>query len=168
MSHQHKKNNVIIIASPALVYFAKSAIGARIDCQQADRVLGGLNWCRGTKAYFSRLNRQLKRIKHTNLSCTVRISPPEIGETDLCSGTSHGSALGSAPFFVSGGGGVGGLLAVVSPLPQHCMLQACNPSSAQAYLCKKYEIGVEEVERRWADRVLECLINAEDEQRVVQ
>jgi hypothetical protein len=33
MSHQHKKNNVIIIASPALVYFAKSAIGARIDCQ---------------------------------------------------------------------------------------------------------------------------------------
>jgi hypothetical protein len=33
---------------------------------------------------------------------------------------------------------------------------------------QKYEIGVGEVERQWADRVLERLNNAEDKQRVVQ
>jgi hypothetical protein len=33
---------------------------------------------------------------------------------------------------------------------------------------QKYEIGMEEVERQWADRVLECLNNAGDKQRVVQ
>jgi hypothetical protein len=48
------------------------------------------------------------------------------------------------------------------------MLQAHNPSPAQAYLCKKYEIGVEEIKRQWADRVLERLNNAGDKQRVVQ
>jgi hypothetical protein len=34
------------------------------------------------------------------------------------------------------GGGDGDLLAVASPMPQRCMLQAHNPSPAQAYLCK--------------------------------
>ncbi len=33
---------------------------------------------------------------------------------------------------------------------------------------QKNEIGVEEVERRWADRVLERLNNAGDKQRIVQ
>jgi hypothetical protein len=33
---------------------------------------------------------------------------------------------------------------------------------------QKYEIGVEEVECQWADRILECLNNAGDKQRVVQ
>ncbi len=33
---------------------------------------------------------------------------------------------------------------------------------------QKYEIGVEEVERQWADRVLEHLNNVGDKQRVVQ
>jgi hypothetical protein len=52
-----QKSNVIIIASPAQAYLDKSAIGARLDCQYADRVLGELNWCRGTKGYFGRLKR---------------------------------------------------------------------------------------------------------------
>jgi hypothetical protein len=33
---------------------------------------------------------------------------------------------------------------------------------------QKYEIGVDEVEHQWADRVLERLNNEGDEQRVVQ
>jgi hypothetical protein len=109
----------------------------------------------------------LKRIKHNDPSCDVRIPPPEMGETALCSGTSHGSALVSAPYFASGRRGFGDLLAVVSPLPQRCMLQAHNSSPAQAYLLQKYEIGVKEVERQWADSVLEPLNNARDKQRVI-
>ncbi len=72
------------------------------------------------------------------------------------------------PSLCQGGGGFGDLLAVASPLPQRCMSQAHNASPAQAHLCKKYAIGVEEVERQWADRVLDCLNNMGDEQRVVQ
>jgi hypothetical protein len=62
----------------------------------------------GNKGLFSKLNRYLKKINHANLSCAVRIPPPEIGETALCCGTSHGSAVGNAPSFESGGGGEGG------------------------------------------------------------
>jgi hypothetical protein len=35
-------------------------------------------------------------------------------------------------------------------------------------LLQKYEIGVEEVEHQWADRVLERLNNAGDKERVAQ
>ena len=68
------------------------------------------------------------------------------------------------PSLCQGGGGFGDLLAVALPLPQRCMLQAHNPSPAQAYLCK----NIEEVGRQWADRVLEHMNNAGDKQRVVQ
>jgi hypothetical protein len=91
-----------------------------------------------------------------------------MGETALCSGTSRGSAVGSAPFFVSGEGGIGDLLAVASPLPQRCMPRAHNASPVKAFLCKKYATEVEEVERQWADRVLERLNNVGDKQKVVQ
>jgi hypothetical protein len=46
------------------------------------------------------------------------------------------------------------------------MFHAHNPSPAQPL--QKYEIGVEEVECQWDDRVLECLKIAGDEERVVQ
>jgi hypothetical protein len=127
------------------------------------RVLEELNWCsRGAKGYFSRLKRQLKRIKHANQSCAVRISPPDKGETALCSGTSHSSALGSAPFFVSGGGVIWGppCSGVIHATALHVSSSQSKPRPSLSM--QKYEIGVEERERQWADRVLECLNNAGD------
>ncbi len=154
-------------ALPGLT-LTKSAIGAGVDCQLADGVLGDLKWGRGTKGYLTRLKRYLKRIKHANLSCAVRISPPEKGETALCSGTSHGSAVGSAPFIVSGGGGVWGPPCSCGTPSTALHVASTQSKPHPSSPLQKYEIGVEEVERQWADRVLERLNNAGDEQRVVK
>ncbi len=52
-----------------------------------------------------------------------------MGETTFCSGTSHSSAVGSAPFFVSGGGGwFGDLFTVAHP----CHSAACHKHTIQA------------------------------------
>jgi hypothetical protein len=92
-----------------------------------------------------------------------------MGVTALCSGTSHGSALGNAPSFVSGGGGGGeGGPTCSGVAPAAALYVASTQCKPHPSLPLQIDaIGVEEVEHQWADRVLEHLNNVGDEQRVV-
>ena len=91
---------------------------------------------------------------------------PEMGETALCSGTSHGSALGNAHSFVSGVGWEGGppCSGITPATALHVASTQCKPHPSLPL--QKDAIGVKEVEHQWADRVLERL-NGVEEQRVV-
>jgi hypothetical protein len=77
----------------------------------------------------------------------------------------HGSALGSAPFVVSGGGVIWGppCSGVTHATVLHCVASTQSKPHPSLPL-QKYEIRVEEVERHWADRVLERLNNAGEKQ----
>jgi hypothetical protein len=95
--------------------------------------------------------------------------PLKWGEQLFAVAPPHGSSLGSASFFVSGGGGdLWTSLQWRHPYKSAACCKHTIQAPLQAYLCKKYELGVEEVDHQWADRVLEHLNDAGDKQRVVQ
>ena len=112
ISHQHKKAN---ISSPTLAYLEK-----KCNMRQGRPSIGwrgswGTELVWVNKKLFSKLNKKLKKICQSILCC--QNPSPRNGETALCSGTSHGSAMGKCTLLCVRRGGRGDLLAAVSSLP---------------------------------------------------